>query len=901
MSWRAGIFLLLASICSANTARAVQPKHYTSPSGRFVLTVDPTARSGDGIGRYRMERDGATVWSAEQPFTLWDASVDDEGRVGGYSYDRHGNRDFGQFIVALFDAHGAIVHVDKTERRFSRLLEAGEEPEASGQFIDGEQKRYVVRTDEPDETAHDETWRVLDLASGQEIGRYQPKKQMPSDAALHWIIDVRPLSGTPLTLAQWYTFDDGDACADHGDASRYGTRFTLFDADYKPLWSLDLPHDYTVHDGDKARKDRLDDLRMHGAILPAQQAGHFAIHRGADDMRVEFAVVRTGKTWNVSEVSSTALKVDAPLPREDAFVAVPEKALRELGHIGLRGVRPTPPDMIDSLFDFAFDDLGRVGVLDLWCDKNVGRFRLAGADGKIRREVQLPQSTGECGSYSMAWVGQDRWIVTINLWEESGKVTAAWLDASRGTLTPLEAFPSYDVKTVAATHDGGFVLLGYVRESMQQALFAFDAQGRQRWKIEARDGSDPDSLEDADDVTVTQDGKIVLVTAGRNHLQVFGLDGTYRGTIDLAKAWHREPNYPSAVKADATGGVIVSDGHRRFVRMKLDGSVLAEFEPQFADGRAFEVRGEVRMARDGRYWTSDGHALLRLNAQGRVDHVLGEAPDARRLGAIAAIEVTRDRRIYALDRRSNAVHVFDARGIQRRLCVPAPADHAGELTPSAISVTDAGEVFVPRSDSSNSEFVRYAADCRRIGIVQHDLPDESHQARHSQNGTLNLWVSGSDNIYLMDLASNVRRKIERNARGEWLESPAMAGVAPDGGLALLSGTGQPVPAFLTGGDLTLYSANGDALRTWKVPHGVVDWAGPIAFDGTRVVLPVTHDREARTLAFVSYDTRGNAQFRFEPPSSNPQMRAFLIPSAGGVSELWLFDGKASIVRYALPE
>src|ERR1043165_8520059 len=109
---------------------------------------------------------------------------------------------------------------------------------------------------------------------------------------------------------------------------------------------------------------------------------------------------------------------------------------------------------------------------------------------------------------------------------------------------------------------------------MQQALFAFDAQGRQRWKIEARDGSDPDSLKDADDVTVTQDGKIVLVTPGRNHLQVFGLDGTYRATIDLAEAWHREPNYPSAVKADTTGGGIVSDGYGCLLRMDSIGRAL---------------------------------------------------------------------------------------------------------------------------------------------------------------------------------------------------------------------------------------------------------------------------------------------------------------------------------------
>jgi len=901
MSWRAGIFLLFASLCFVSTARALQPKRYTSPSGRFVLTVDPTARSGDGVGRYRLEHEGVTVWSAEQPFTLWDASVDDEGRIGGYSYDHHGNRDLGQFIIALFDAHGAVMHVDKTDRRSSRLLEAGDEPEASGQFIDGEQKRYIVRTDEPDETRHDETWRVLDLASGHETGRYQPKKQMSNDATLRWIIDVRPVAGTSLILAQWYTSDDNDGCADHDDTSRRGTRFTLFDADYRPVWSLDLPHDYTVHDGDKMREDRVEELRQHGAILPSTQPAHFAIRRGEDNTRVEYAIVSAGKAWKVTEVSSTALTGETPSPGEDAFAAVPEKKLRELGRIALRGVTHASSGTIDYVSDFSFDDRGRAGVLDVRCDRPFRRFRLVDAGGKVLRDVPLTQTLAPCGNYRIAWVGEDRWIVTVNLWDASGLVTVASVDALRGTLTPLAPLAASDINGLAATHDGGFVVLG------DQGLLAFDAHGRQRWRIEKDNVADPHSIDGADDVTVTGDGNIVLVNAGRRKLQVFDLDGAYRNDIDLAKAWHRAPEYPAAVRADATGGVIVSDGPR-FVHVKLDGTVIAAFDPRFADGRAFDVHGELQMTRDGRYWTSDGHALLRLTARGRVDRVLGEVPDVRRLGEIAAIEVTRDRRIYALDLRSSAVHVFDARGLQRQVCVPAPADHGGELFMAGFSVTSKGEVFVPRSSSSNSEFVHYDAACRRIGIERYDLQGEDSQLRHSQNGSPNFWVSGDNDVYLMDPSGmdpsgNVRRRIERNARGEWLGSLRMAGVAPDGTLALMSGVAESESGLVVmGSDLTLYSPGGDALRTWGMSYRVGVSAGQIAFDGSRLVFPVSHDSELPgTLDFVAYDTRGEAQFRFEPPSSNPQMRAFLIPSDEGVSELWLFDGKASIVRYALPD
>jgi hypothetical protein len=64
----------------------LEPKEYASPSGGYRLFVDPSDRSGEGPATYRLSYNGKEVWSGKRPFTLWEAGVTDDGRVGGYAY-----------------------------------------------------------------------------------------------------------------------------------------------------------------------------------------------------------------------------------------------------------------------------------------------------------------------------------------------------------------------------------------------------------------------------------------------------------------------------------------------------------------------------------------------------------------------------------------------------------------------------------------------------------------------------------------------------------------------------------------------------------------------------------------------------------------------------------------------
>jgi len=188
---------------------------------------------------------------------------------------------------------------------------------------------------------------------------------------------------------------------------------------------------------------------------------------------------------------------------------------------------------------------------------------------------------------------------------------------------------------VAGFPDGGFVVKGGISSGKSSStgddnLYGFDARGRRLWTVQGNNYQDPNGLGFPKDVAVTTDGKIAVLDNIRKTVQLLDRAGKHLRTIDLTKAWGRKPNYPSEIAADVDGGFVVEDfgGRPMLVRMKADGTVRAGVDPKFFDGRAFDVH-DLGVAPDGRLWVTDGHALLRLSAEGVVDRVLGEAYDAR--------------------------------------------------------------------------------------------------------------------------------------------------------------------------------------------------------------------------------------------------------------------------------
>ncbi len=124
----------------------------------------------------------------------------------------------------------------------------------------------------------------------------------------------------------------------------------------------------------------------------------------------------------------------------------------------------------------------------------------------------------------------------------------------------------------------------------------------------------------------------------------------------------------------------------------MDGSAAAS-RPGFLTA-VRSTRRSIVLAPDGRFWSSDGHCIVRLNGAGVADLVLGQPPQSEKLESIAGIAVDNQARIYAVDARSGSIHIFDAAGRFLRVCRAKPTDVKEPIWDPALAVTEHGDVYL---------------------------------------------------------------------------------------------------------------------------------------------------------------------------------------------------------------
>ena len=165
----------------------LNPKTYTSPSGKYSLFVNPSELYGRGKAAYRLTLEGKEIWSAEKPYTLWDARVADDGTAAGYSYS-HGWEGFseagfeagiGDFRVVIIDPRGKERLNQVTNREESNFLHTPPNPLASGLIMDAANDRLVVRLFDADLNRQAESWWAYRLSTGTTLEPCQPKLLMP--------------------------------------------------------------------------------------------------------------------------------------------------------------------------------------------------------------------------------------------------------------------------------------------------------------------------------------------------------------------------------------------------------------------------------------------------------------------------------------------------------------------------------------------------------------------------------------------------------------------------------------------------------------------------------------------------------------------------------------------------
>lgn len=148
---------LSPSAGSQGLPAVLQPTDYASPSGEFVLFVDPTHRLGSGRAHSTMSRDGALVWATELPFTFWRAVVADNGWVAGYAYTSGGMRE-GELQVASLSPAGEIVLNEVTPRQQSRVIHGGPDPYVVDLYLGSGSARFVVRVRDSHNPGREESW-----------------------------------------------------------------------------------------------------------------------------------------------------------------------------------------------------------------------------------------------------------------------------------------------------------------------------------------------------------------------------------------------------------------------------------------------------------------------------------------------------------------------------------------------------------------------------------------------------------------------------------------------------------------------------------------------------------------------------------------------------------------------
>ncbi|MEQ1891978.1 MAG: hypothetical protein ABL998_05500 [Planctomycetota bacterium] len=851
----------------------LDPREVTSPSGAVTLFIDPSRPNGAGAATYRCRRGASELWAGERPWTLWEAVVGDDGVVAGYAYGNGhdgGGKDDSFTLV--------ILAPDGTARLEERLPRAGfssdlgrPEPRSNGCFLDADNGRFVVRV-ATEVFGPAESWWSYALADGTAGAHVDPRAAIGEDRRLGPILAVRAVPGTGLVLAQWYHSD--------WEKKKKGVVFALLERDGKSVWRLDWLDDFGK-----------EELRwpLEGSILETA-SGRFTLRSKKSQERVTFAVERvTGarEGWAVREVertpqaSATATSVSLSPPK-----SIPPVTL-ELAHLGTIDLSATASrSPIHDVMTFALDGHGRIGFVRR-TDERFDFVRVD-ADGQNLQELALSEPPeGAWWTYTLAWSAGDSWILCAS---DSGPGDAqVWrIEAAAGRVVPLAHFAAPDVENLAATKEGGFVVLGATSDDSGYStndLVAFDASGQRRLALggDQGDSKDEGSLFAPEALAVLASGELVVLDNIRDLLQFYSESGEFLYALELEQAWGREPNYPSEVMADPDGGVLVHDfnGTPPIVRMDRDGKVLAEFQPRHADGATFRIRSGVQVGPGGALWTSDGQALLRLDPSGLVSSVLGPSASADELGKIARLALGPGDRIHAVDPRTGAVHVFTPEGRRLHVCRPAPKDFDEELSLPSLSVNDSAEVLL--------DGLAFAADGTRIGFGS--WPEAGYKPDfHARRGAEGAWIVGYEELLLVARDGKIARKIERTPGGNWLRDLGTASVAPDGSIALTTdaGFGGGTPG------IHLYDAKGAPVRSLPAPEGIPGWA-PFAYDGARLVFGL--QRQGKPGTVVLLDIEGRELGRFTPPGD---VRVWIPYFAAGGKELWLFDMGYRIERYALP-
>ena len=836
----------------------IDPQDYVSVSGQFSLHVEPTQRLGVGPTSYRMTQNGQTLWAKKLPYTLADAVVTDDGVTAGYSYS-HGtngivdrNSDNQMRVVVLGPA--GEQRLGETTPRKSSWYHAPDTPRVAGMMVTAGADRVVFRIPDENWDRGEEQWWTYRLSTGELVGKFVPKRQLKDPGEWCRLNKALPVPSTDVTLVQWHT--------------RNGTRFTLVTEDTSVVWELNMPTDYSVS-GDEEAEDRLRDLiRENSAVLKVDTPREFELFFAKDRQRVRFSVNETNGKFAVTETARSPVTL-ADLTSTPPTPTIP--AVSELTLLGTIELVPAQSELpIRDVWDFVFDGAGNIAFIR---GTKSPSFVLVNDSGTVLSELVLPSSDEERSGWHLCWLAGQRFIAVQSGYGETAQSEACWIDTGAGTVSAIKKLEVPPIEHLDRLPNGDLVALTRLHEkyTISDAFYCFDPEGRIKQSRKHDFGSFGKGLAVIGD-------RVALVRTIDKEIGYVDSRGNRTGpTIDLVSAMGRDPNYLSDIES-CQGNLIVHDfnGTPSYVVMTTSGEVLNEFSPRFPDGR---LVGEVEFgaAPDGRVWVSDCYALMRLNAKGVVDRVLGKQANEIQLSRIAASKVGVDGTIYATDSRTAVTSVFDSQGNFLCACKPAVDDTAGTINFPDLSVGKS-EVLVQTSDEA---YVFFDLTGRRTGTVPASGVAIS---LYLQPRTGNRIMVSSDNVFLVDSENKLLRKIAKLHDGRWIDWPKNLSFDTDGSFAITAGRNQTPEV------VNFYTADGDSIGMFEVPTFLQTHPN-IAYGAGRVVM-ASHEEY-----LAVFDTKGQLlklakgkwAYFCQPHITADGKEILIVPSEG-----------TTLRRYAMP-
>ena len=874
------------------------PTNYVSPSGTYSLFVNPGDRYGYGGALYHLMKNGQEVWAGEKPYTLRDVVVTNKGQIAGFAYRMVKKEAEAEdtasatgwpsdppqyFHIVILDSAGREVLNDVKPRfeRHDMSHAPPAKPYLEQLIIDPPNNRLLARV-----VARVAEWWIYRLSDGKPLERFAIDDKVPDKKKVCYVLDARVLPGTPLMLLHWYV-----RSPDYEVKDRSG-RFTLLDGDYRPVWSFDGANDYNDIDwyrpGGGGPADYFED---HPAIVRADQPNRFDLRLFAENKQVSFAVSRDEDgQYAVRELGRVEF-VESP-PPETVFVTDTDRPVPFLGELALGATGAAP---YRQIVGFTFGADGYIYATRRTKGNASTLLQVNCETGEVVSERPYPAGVSWPSPFwkDMPRLRAEDFLVMRSSGDHP-KVYSLWsvkLATEAESQIDLSFGPGGYARGISRFPDGGLAVLETYtyRNSPQTRLTRYDAELRPRWKIDSQDRQAEEILgQVAGDVTVTSTGNIALLAG--NVLHFLDPDGKPSARSDLKDVYGSYPGYIREIVADADGGCIleVSGKPDGIVRFNADGTVRRRFSARHPDGKTFDTRAGIRVDLQGRLWTSDGEAFMRLTDEGVVDRFLGERPQMDRLDRVIAFTADRRGRLYAVASGTGAVHVFDRSGKLLHICKPAEDDFDRSVTHASLVVTDEGEVYLQR----NEEYLHFSSTGERLGIATFE-PKLEHSPVMKwafQPGTGNRCGFRSTELLIVDREGNILRSISKRPENKWLSYSNTMVLGPDGTSAcLVSDTVNGVRQDA----VDLYAANGDPLRTIPLPRPTKHYIG-IAFGENRIVVVGQHE-------VVVVDPDDDSLKRWALNVPNPE-RGYLIPFImPGGDELLLYERNShKVYRYELP-